>query len=96
MKPFIPIFKQARVATSAALSSSNIRVFAVLLSGPSAASTLKLTNDANGSGNPVLHFSVLNGDSQFFDFTNLGGVEFTDKCYATIAGSGAEAQVWYM
>ena len=100
--PNTPLHRLTRVAASAALFGSPCRVFAILLNGGSTASSLKLTNDANGSGTAVINVVAQFTDSDasaadctFVDFTSLGGIEFSSKCYATIAGTSAEAFIWW-
>lgn len=93
----LPKYRLTRVASSAAIAAVPGRVMAVLLCPADAKSLFKLTNDANGSGDSVVNVqAVAEGASTFVDFTSLGGVMFTSKIYATIAGSGAIAYVWWM
>jgi len=84
-----------RVTANVAISGLPGRVWAILLNGGSAASSIKLTNDADGSGTAVTNILALASQSVFVDFTSLGGVDFSSKIYATIAGLGAEAFIWY-
>lgn len=91
----LPKHNLARVATSAAVKATPAVVYGVLVMGGSANTTFKLTNDANGSGTAVLNFAVLARTTSYFDFSDVGGVYFSSKVYATIAGTGGEAYVFY-
>lgn len=94
--PQLPLHQMSRIASSAAVSAAPVRVHAVLLTPGTAAASVKLTNDANGSGTTVLLVTApANGPSVLMDFANLGPFLFDAKCYATLAGTGAEAYVWY-
>lgn len=96
MRPSLPLHILSRVATSSQVVDRPARLYGALLTPGTAASTLKLTNDANGAGTAVLLLSApANGESVFLDFSQLGPVEFSAKIYATLAGTGAEAYLWY-
>ena len=91
-----------RVATSAAISGASGTLWAILLEGGTTASSIDFTNDATGAGTPLIGVTAPFTDddassqsSVFVDLTTLGGVYFSSKCYATIAGTGAVAYVWY-
>ena len=73
-----------------------IHVWGVLLiSGAAAASTLALFNSADGSGTSRLDFAKPTGQSELFDFSEVGGVPFPTALYANIGGSGAIAYIWF-
>lgn len=91
----LPICAPTRIAEDGAVSAYKGRVFAVLLVGGSDSTAVELTNDANGAGTNVLHFKCVANDSRYFDFIEMGGVEFSSKCYADITGTGAVAFIWY-
>jgi len=56
---------------------------------------IEFTNDADGSGTNVFELGgEAEGGQTFFDFTNVGGIWFSSKCYADITASGAEFTVW--
>ena len=91
-----------RVATSAAIDATPGTLWAVLLEGGTTASSIDFTNDTDGSGTAVVGvtapFTDDDASSQstvFIDFTSVGGVRFSTACYATIAGTGAVAYVWF-
>lgn len=91
----VPKHNLTRVSASGAVASAAARVFGILLMGGSAASSLKLTDDANGSGTAVINVKALTNDATFFDFTPFGGIAFATAVYATLAGAAAEAYVWW-
>jgi hypothetical protein len=68
---------------------------AVLVMAENADWKLELTNDADGSGTNVLEVSgQAEGGQTFFDFTNLGGVLFSSKCYCDMTETNAEMHFW--
>ena len=87
--------KLARLAASGAISTVAGKVYGVLLFGGSAATSLKLTNDADGSGVAVLNVNTVINQSFFLDLSELGPVEFNSKIYGTLAGTGGEAYVFW-
>lgn len=91
----LPKYNLARISASAAILAVPGIVRAVLLVGGSAATTLSITNDADGNGTPVISVAAPIGDSIFMDFDTLGGVRFTSKIYGKLAGAGGVAYVWY-
>lgn len=100
--PSSPLHNIVRISSSAAIKGVPGKVWAVLLNGGTAATNLKLTNDADGNGTAVVNvvapFTDSDASSQssmYIDFTSMGGIDFSSKIYATIAGTGAEAFVWY-
>ncbi len=95
MPPNLPLHKLSRIVASSALTAIPCRIYAILLNAPDVNSTFKFTNDANGAGTPILNYSVLVADSMDISFETRGGVAFTDKCYITLGGAGAQAYVWY-
>ncbi len=96
MSKGLPAHKVIGLSASGAVSSLPTKVYAILFTPGTANSTFKLTNDANGSGTAVLPLACLaNGNSVFVDLENVGPVYFDSKCYATLAGTGASATIWY-
>lgn len=91
----LPKHNVTRIATSAAVKATAAHVYGIQLIGGSAAATLKLTNDANGSGTGVVEAAAPIGATVFIDFTDLGPVAFSTALYATIAGTGAIAYIWW-
>lgn len=93
--PSHQMFQVARITTSAAVKASAGRVVAVNLFGGSAATSLKLTNDADGLGTPLLDVNTVIADTRFVDLSEMGGIVFGTAIYATIAGAGGIAEVFY-
>lgn len=91
----LPKHNLARVATSAATTSTETRVYAVQLVGGSASATLKLYNNADGSGTETFGLAALTGTTVFICMDELGPVQFDTAMYSTIAGTGAIAYIWY-
>lgn len=90
-----PKYNLTRLASSAAIKATPGNIKAVLLFGGSAATSLKLTDDANGAGTAVLNFNVPATESRLFCLEELGGVIFPTKIYGTLAGTAGEAYVWW-
>lgn len=91
-----------RVATSAAITGAPCRVFRVEMYGTSDAASLKLYNAASATGTevygcvaPFTDADASAAASVAFDFTSVGGIDFSSKCYAAIAGTSSIAYVWW-
>lgn len=93
--PSKPICAPTRIAEDGAVSAKPGRVYAIELTAGSDATSVQLTNDADGSGTNVLHVNTAANQGAFRDYTGLGGVYFSSKCYADITGTGAVAWIWY-
>lgn len=91
----LPKFNLIRKASSAAIKAAPGRVMAIQITGGSDAASVKLTNDANGSGTSVITIAVAAASTQLLDFTALGGIYFDTKIYATITGTAPEINIWY-
>lgn len=91
-----PKHRYSALTASAAVKATATNLHAVTLRAGTTASTVKFTNDADGSGATVFSLSApANGPSVHVSFEDLGPVYFTSKCYATIAGTAAEVYVWF-
>lgn len=90
-----PLHRMLLVSSSAAVTAIPANVYAILLVGGSAATTLKLTNDADGNGTTVISAAAAVGTTVFIDLSALGPIAFSSKCYATIAGTAGVAYIWY-
>lgn len=92
----LPKHRLTLVSESAAISAVPTHVFKIVLVPAAAKALLKLTNDANGAGTAVISSqAVTDGAAVELDFEDVGGIAFTSKCYATLAGSGALAYIWW-
>lgn len=83
-----------RLAASAAVSANPTKVSAVVLTAGSDATSIVLTNDADGSGTAVLTIKATTAVG-----TNVAtfpkGLNFSTACYATITGTTPEATIVY-
>ena len=91
----LPKHRLTRVAISAAVAAVPARVYAILLVGGSAASTLKLYDAADGNGTDTVTFAAIIGDTVFVDFESLGPVDFPTKLWAAVGGTGGIAYIWW-
>jgi hypothetical protein len=84
------------VTADVAIKATDCIIYAVLLSPAAAASSIEFSNDANGAGASVIKVTAAAaGESVYHDFTDIGGVYFSSKCYADITGTSAQATVWW-
>ena len=98
----VPMHNLKRLSEAGAVKGAPGRVWAILLEGGSDASSIDITNDADGNGTPVIGVTATFTDSDasaagttYVDFTSLGGIDFTTKIYGKLAGTAAIAYVWY-
>ena len=87
---------QVKVLTAdGAVAAVPVRVMAILVDGEHADWEVELTNDADGSGTNIIELGgEAEGGQTFFDFTNLGGVWFSSKCYADVTITSATIHFW--
>ena len=90
-----------RVATAAVLKASKGTLWAVLLEGGTAASSIDFMNDGTGSATatvgvtaPFTDADASSASTVFIDFSPLGGIKFDTGIYGKIAGTAAVAYVW--
>lgn len=92
-----------RLAAAAAVKASSGRLWAVLLEGGTAASSIDFHNHATeASGTALMGITAPFTDADasaastvFVSFVELGGIEFSTGIYGNLAGTGAVAYVWY-
>lgn len=91
-----------RLSSAAAIKAVPGKVWAILLEGGSDAASIDITNDADGSGTPIIGVTAPFTDADasaagtvFVSFVELGGLVFSSKIYGKLAGTGAIAYVWY-
>ena len=91
-----------RIAADAAVSGSPCTVWAIQLNGGTDDTSIELTNDANGAGTNVIEVDCPHSEATFgskgtvfIDYTPVGGIKFSSKCYADITGTAAVAYVWH-
>lgn len=83
-----------RLAVSAAVSANPTKVSAMVITAGSDAASVVLTNDATGSGDPVLTIkapTAVGTNAAMFP----KGLNFSTACYATITGTTPEITVVY-
>jgi len=75
---------------------------AVQLNGGSDASSLQIHSSEDGSGTQVWDMVAPFTDSDasaqstvYISFADIGGIKLSTHLYATLAGTGAVAYVWY-
>lgn len=92
----LPKHRFARIAASGAVTAIPTNVYKmVLVAGSGAAATLKLFNNADGSGTQVIECAAVTGTTESLSFEDTGPVLFSSKLYATLSGTGAVAYLWY-
>jgi len=89
------LYNVKRLTASAAVKGAAGRVIAVNVFGGSGATSIKFTDDADGSGTPLLDVNTVIADTRFVDLSEIGGVAFGTAIYATLAGTGGIAEVFY-
>ena len=93
--PSIPYCAPTRITESSAVSATKGRIFAIQLVAAAANSKVALTDDADGSGTPLIEIEALAAYSKFDNYCCVGGIDFSTACYATVTGAGAVAYIWY-
>lgn len=93
---FLPEYALIVKTADALVSNSPGRIMAILVDGEQADWELEFTNDGDGSGTNVIELS---GDattgSSHIDFTSVGGVYFSTKCYLDLTGTGLTVHIWW-
>lgn len=83
-----------RMAASGQVNGTNeLHLMGVHLSATANASCI-ITEDGTGAGTAVLTVRVLANDSKFIDLSEMGGMSLS-QAYATLAGAGVEAVLFY-
>src|SRR3990167_3397800 len=79
-----------------AISDSPGRIMAILVDGEQADWELEFTNDGDGAGTNVFELSGDATDGSYFiDFTSVGGIYFSSKCYLDLTGTGLHVHIWW-
>jgi len=81
-------------ATAADALVGGGRLMAVLLEGGSNASSVDIFNAASETGTAIFTMSVGTALSQFYDFTELGGIACPTGIWVKPTGTGAICYVW--
>lgn len=96
MAPALPLYPIKILAAGGAVASTAGRLMAVLAMAGDNDWKLEFTNDATGLGTNVIELAgEAEGGQTFFDFTKLGGIYFSSKCYCAITDSGGQFFFWW-
>ncbi len=89
-------YHKVRVATDGVVKAGPCKIMAVQAYGVQADWAVAFHNHASAaSGATFLDLSgAAEGSQTFFDYTNLGGIEFPVGCYANITVSSGIIYVW--
>lgn len=90
-------YKMTRVITATPASAlvGSGRIMAISLEGGSNASSVDVFDDTDAVGTTaILTMSVGTALSQFYDFTQLGGIPFATGCWVVPTGTGAICYIW--
>jgi hypothetical protein len=69
---------------------------AILVDGEQADWELEFTNDGDGVGTNVIELSGdATSSSELIDFTPVGGVYFSSKCFLDLTGIGLTVHIWW-
>jgi len=84
----IPLYHVKTITADGAVSAIPCRVMGIEIGDVAQDVTVELTNDADGSGTNVL---VVTGAAEqggvFRDYSNLGGIVFSSKCYCDLTNA---------
>jgi len=81
--------------TTESLSTGISRIYAVVLVGGSANSSVVLNDSVSGTGTDKIALKVLANDSKTFVVDGKDAVTFDTGVYSTLSGSGASVYVYY-
>lgn len=91
----IPGAKLVRVTSDAAAWTGGTVLYAVYLFGGSNATSVQLTDDADGLSDNTFEVNTVANQGTFVDMSELGGIAFPSVgIYADITGTGAVAYLW--
>ena len=91
----LPLYhKQKHSATKAAVISGTCVIYAVLVHADGGQADVDLIDALTDGGEDDLEFSQVDGNSELFDFSMLGGVAFATGLSLTLAGTGASVTIW--
>ena len=90
-----PLYKLVVLTADGAVSATPCYVMAILADGEHADWEIELTNDADGSGTNVVELGgEAEGGQTYFDFTSIGGIYFSSKCYADVTTTNGHFSFW--
>jgi hypothetical protein len=86
----VPKYHLKALTDDGAVSGTPCRIMAIEIADVAADCTVELTNDANGLGTNVLVVTcAAEQGGTFRDYTNLGGIIFSSKCYCDLTNADA-------
>jgi hypothetical protein len=83
------------VATAAKLGTGARRLMKVVIGNHTANTTVQFKNAATDTGDVLLTLSALANKGEDFDFTDVGGIEFSTACFVKPAGANSIAYCWF-
>ena len=86
--------KQKHTADKAAVITGQCVIYAVQVHANGATADIELCDALTDTSSDELSYSVLDGDTRFFDYTNFGGVIFNTGLTADVTGTGANVVIW--
>ena len=95
-QPSIPQFRRIQVTADAVVSATPTTLWAIAVYAAHADWRIELTDSSDSTGTNVLELGgEAEGGQTYFDFTNVGGIEFpTVGIYADVTITGAIITFW--
>ncbi len=91
----VPFFvKQKHTATKAAVVTGAVRIYAVQVHANGATGDVELCDALTNTSSDELSYSALDGDTLFFDYASLGGIQFNTGLTVDVTGVGASVVLW--
>ena len=91
----LPLYhKQKHIADKAASYTGQLVIYAVQVHANGATADVELCDATTDGSEDNLSYSVLDGDTRFFDYTNFGGVIFNTALTVDVTGTGASVVLW--
>ena len=91
----IPEHQSTNITASGAVAGAGSLLWGVQLVGGSAETTLTVYDNTSAAGTIVFQAAVPIGTSQFCDITDLGPLKCYIGMYASLAGAGGSAQLFW-
>lgn len=84
----VPKYHVKTLTEDGAVTGTPCRIMAVEIGDVAVDVTVELTNDADGLGTNVLVITAAAEQGGCFrDYSNLGGIEFSSKCFCDLTGA---------
>ena len=91
----IPKHQNVNIVASGQIQNPGGLLWGVNLVGGSANTTLTIYDNTSAAGTIIFQAATPIGTSQYCDMTNLGPLKCFIGMYASLAGAGASAQIWF-